>query len=749
MNVELIVNDEHLDLYSNTSIALVLQSQNFNDLAEKQSSFSRSFTIPRTDKNNRILNNIFTFNIADKTAYRYLNGVLKVNGVEIGKGNIIVENDGVSNNEIRLTFYFDASPFYQLVSKINLQECDFSEFDHYYNYQNIFNSLDNSKDYIYPLIDYTDDANKFASTINTTSVNINTLLPAIKLPAIIKAIEKTTGYKFVGNLFALNEYLTAIIPFSKSSFMRDKYYSRRYNFTTTNTSTQVVAQNNFYPLLTEQDANGNLKVISKSIVPFSPNYNYNPTAYTINNVSLAHLMFPDKVRIKISLTCTYNVIPSNSTLFINLINQSSIEYSKSATLTDVNGIVTNATVSGSTIGFANNIPSGVYTLKYDAEITTGANWLFYFNFICNRPQNEISNLTLTCSYISDSGTEENDRLIKLAAPDSLYTWNANQQFYTGTTAWGYDGDYVVYGGVLYYCLQDNINSQPPNANWLTLASPLNKINSEWSASIVTAGALLPDVTVSSYLKTLAQLFCSSIIVDENKKEVEFFMLKDIYNNSQKQIDWTDRIVNVDASSWNTRATNYGQASILRFANEDSAGQAGETTIAVDDTTLVESKVVIEIPYSSSNDVRRWLNIPTAVYIALIKRIGSDYKISGNDKIHICNTYTYQGNLGTLSYKKKDGVTIYTRTTNQTIGYSLQFNGITFDKAINSYYQFLPYLLNNYKELNCYMILSANDIANINYRLPIYLQQYSALFYLQKINDWTEGKPTKVELLKLI
>jgi hypothetical protein len=749
MNVELIVNDEHLDLYANTAIALVLQSQNFNDLAEKQSSFSRSFTIPRTDKNNRILNNIFAFNIADKTAYRNLNGVLKVNGVEIGKGNMIVENDGISNNELRLTFYFDASPFYQLVSKINLQECNFNEFDHYYTYDNIFNSLDNSKDYIYPLIDYTDDVTKFTSTISTTSININTLLPAIKLPAIIKAIEKTTGYKFKGSMFSLNEYLTAIIPFSKSNFIRDKYYSRRYNFTTYNTSTQVVSQNNFYPLLTEEDTNGNLKYSSNSLVPFSPNYNNNPSAYTINNVSLAHLMMPDKVRIKIVLECTYNVVPSNSTLFIDLINQSSITHSKSVTLTSLNGTIINGVVSGGTIGFANNIPSGLYQLKYEEELTTGANWLFYFNFICNRPQNEISNLTLSSTYISDGGTEENDRAIKLSAPNSLYTWNINQQFYTGNTAWGYDGDYVTHSGVLYYCLSDNINSQPPNSNWLTLSSPQNKLNSVWSTSIVTAGALLPDVTVGSYLKTLAQLFCCSIIVDENKKEVEFFMLKDIYSNSQKQLDWTDKLVNIEASTWNTRATNYGQASIFKFANEENAGEAGQTIIAVDDTTLVESKVVIEIPYSSSNDVQRWTNIPTAVYIALIKRIGSDYKISGNDKVHICNTYTYQGNLGTLSYKRKDGVTLYTRTTNQTIGYSLSFTGITFDKAINSYYKYLIYLLNNYKELNCFMILSANDIANINYRLPIYLQQYSALFYLQKINDWSEGKPTKVELLKLI
>ena len=192
---------------------------------------------------------------------------------------------------------------------------------------------------------------------------------------------------------------------------------------------------------------------------------------------------------------------------------------------------------------------------------------------------------------------------------------------------------------------------------------------------------------------------------------------------------------------------------MKFSNEDNVGDIGTGTFSVADKTLTENKVVIELPYSASLDVVRWNDNQSNIAISLIRRIDDKYKITGADKIHLGNTKifigTQQDSLYELIFRKKDGYELYSTTGKQIVGFSTAYdNGITFDVAIDSYYRFIKYLIDNYKELNCYMLLTPYDIANLDYRIPIYLEQFSSTFFIQKINDWVNGKPTKVELLKL-
>lgn len=765
MNVELIINDEQVDLYSDTSISLVLQSQNFNELSEKQSSFSRSFTIPKTDKNNRLFKNVFTFNIIDNFAYNYINAILKINGIEFAKGNVIVENDGVGYDELRITFYFDASPFFQLISNTNLLECDFKGIDHYYNFQNIVNSQDGTKDYIYPIIDYTGDDTKFPSTSTESSVDINTLLPAVKIPAIIKSIENKIGYRFKGAVFLLEEYLTSIIAFSKSTFRRDKYFARRYNFKSWINTTQnlfTASYNNI--LLTEEDVSGDLQVESLSIAPFCQYYNqtfYYPAPYQsypilIPNTTLEYLMFADKVKLKIKLSCIYDVVPNDSTLNILINNTNHISHSITASLIDLtSGALIIPSIDAN---FSNQIPTGTYQLNFEAIVTTSPHIEFFIEFAVDRNGNSITNVNFESIFISDEGTTDIDRNIKLVTPDNIYNWLPTLNYYKGTTTTGFDGDYVFDAGSILLAIKDNINVAPPNVdNWVGGLIDSTNVNCIWSASLVSAGAIIPDITIGAFIKHITQLFNCMIVVDESNKEVELFQLKELYDNLSKSKDWTNKLINIRDSQWNTRATNYGQKSILRFSNEDGVGDIGQGEFSVNDQTLSESKVVIELPYSASQDVLRWYDNQSEIQIALIKRIDDKYKITGADKIHILNLYkfigTQQDSLHELIYRKKDQFIydqqIYSTTGNQYIAFCRAYpKGITFDVALNSYYRYLKYLIDNYKELNCVMLLSPNDIANLDFRIPIYLEQFASTFFIQKINEWSEGKPTKVELLKI-
>jgi hypothetical protein len=67
---------------------------------------------------------------------------------------------------------------------------------------------------------------------------------------------------------------------------------------------------------------------------------------------------------------------------------------------------------------------------------------------------------------------------------------------------------------------------------------------------------------------------------------------------------------------------------------------------------------------------------------------------------------------------------------------------------NTYYTALQKILQNTKVLVRYFLLTPRDIAEINLLIPVYLQQHNAWFYINKIDSWRKGQPTKVELVRL-
>jgi hypothetical protein len=65
-----------------------------------------------------------------------------------------------------------------------------------------------------------------------------------------------------------------------------------------------------------------------------------------------------------------------------------------------------------------------------------------------------------------------------------------------------------------------------------------------------------------------------------------------------------------------------------------------------------------------------------------------------------------------------------------------------------YYPELEKILTNSKKVVCYFLLSPRDILDLDLLVPIYLQQDGAYYYINKIDSWRKGQPTKVELIKL-
>jgi len=48
----------------------------------------------------------------------------------------------------------------------------------------------------------------------------------------------------------------------------------------------------------------------------------------------------------------------------------------------------------------------------------------------------------------------------------------------------------------------------------------------------------------------------------------------------------------------------------------------------------------------------------------------------------------------------------------------------------------------------YVMLTPRDILELDLMIPVYISQDSAYYYINKIDSWRKGQPTKIELVKL-
>ena len=76
--------------------------------------------------------------------------------------------------------------------------------------------------------------------------------------------------------------------------------------------------------------------------------------------------------------------------------------------------------------------------------------------------------------------------------------------------------------------------------------------------------------------------------------------------------------------------------------------------------------------------------------------------------------------------------------------------ITFDAPLLfSGYNYIEQLAQDgWREVTADMVLSIIDISQLNTTRPIFLKQYGAYFYVQKIENWQNKQSCKVKLLRI-
>jgi hypothetical protein len=720
-SVELYINGEALDLSDKTVISLVLQAQDIGDISEKVGSFSRSFTVPATANNRRILEHTYTYDTVTDFPYSRHKAIIYVNGIEIPNGTVIVEADGIKQDEIRLTYYTGNSPFFQVIKDIKVRDIPYYEACHNRYQEEIFSTSNmGNYTYGYPIICYSGYDSHVDD--NGVNVNLNAILPAVYLEYVMNNISDRLGYKFnLGQFLYEPAYRRAVLPFSDTKLLRCKYPKHRNTWKTRYTGTQNILQAVTTPSGSQpqsiQYATFTLNQAIDVDNPFK-RLTISPYNHPVNNF-INKWWVIDSMQYRIKKTFRFNV---NISRPVKLYPYPNSLYGAVTCITrelDPSGNGAVYIGGNTTQGFGLNddfpIPPSIYgyetVVEYidQSQAHTGVDVIKLYS----QQDWQVTFVEVEVEWLKDIGTTEAQRLITFDRS------NNNS-----------------------YLLSETIAMERP------------------SKSYVSASSCLPDITVAEFLKAVANLYGLILFVDEDKKEVEFFPLKSLYDNIPKANDWSDRLVNENQTTINTRPKKYGQRNYFKFTENDLVGDTyGMYTLTINDNTLPLEYNIVKVPFSASDNLERL----GGEEIGYIQRwttpdLNPEYEGADNkQRIMIIDDLRTQSYPVNFYYFNYNGVQVDKTSNTAKVAYYQRFNNMpptepqmSFEAYLyERFYGGFNEITDRYKEINIYMKLSPTDIQTLDFRIPIYLKQFNGYFYIQRISDWVDGKkPVKVELLKI-
>lgn len=274
-------------------------------------------------------------------------------------------------------------------------------------------------------------------------------------------------------------------------------------------------------------------------------------------------------------------------------------------------------------------------------------------------------------------------------------------------------------------------------------------------SVVDARLHLPNISQKNFVKLICQLLGLVPEVTARDRKIRFWNYQEIYDNVPVARDWSAYLSERD-DEVEFKFGDYGQESVLKFKDSDDVQpDNGKGILPVDDETLPEQQTVVETEVSTCDEVR----VLTNVFAVDISRINfntwdggsADYKSEKSidprivyiDRIRSVASPPYEKTLG-LQYtdpilgEQVEDIDSPLKASSLEVSFS----------SLIVHYANLSRMLTKTNIRRMKFNLPVYEVAGLKHNVPVYLSQYRAYFYVNRISNFVPGRLTTVELIKL-
>lgn len=221
-------------------------------------------------------------------------------------------------------------------------------------------------------------------------------------------------------------------------------------------------------------------------------------------------------------------------------------------------------------------------------------------------------------------------------------------------------------------------------------------------------------TAKDFFKTFVQMFGLIVSVDETNKVVHAHTFKEVYDNKVNAIDWTNKLDEGESPEINYTIGKYAKKNNIKLKANSKDGYISQSSFYINNDALEVEADLIE------------LNLESTDFI---------YGFTWHNE--------FDSEAGLYPYEKLDAPQVAFINKNFTLEW---VNAATF--LLNYYANLKDNMLQNAFILKAKFYLQDRDVTNRDVYVPIYLKQYGAYFYVNKIKNYVSGKTTEVELIRL-
>jgi hypothetical protein len=221
----------NVDLTEEVNFSLNFSIADVRDISKRNTTYSKTITIPGTKNNNNAFSNIFE--LGSVPVFNKFNPNKKVKAVLLYDDQVILDGflqllqiidlDGLISYEVIILG--SLSSIYAEMRDLFLNDLDLSEYNHFYSSSNIKNSWEKSivKDgtthpfilgngYVYPMLNYGEKSISKFKNDNIDRWSIGNFIPAVYVKTYIDKIFKKTGFKYKSKFFESQYFKSLIIP---------------------------------------------------------------------------------------------------------------------------------------------------------------------------------------------------------------------------------------------------------------------------------------------------------------------------------------------------------------------------------------------------------------------------------------------------------------------------------------------------------------------------------------------------------
>lgn len=261
---------------------------------------------------------------------------------------------------------------------------------------------------------------------------------------------------------------------------------------------------------------------------------------------------------------------------------------------------------------------------------------------------------------------------------------------------------------------------------------------------------LPPIKQSDFIKDICLRGCYNLEVDYKNKKVKLYPFSEISSNLGNSFDWSNKSYDPSSEKFSYALQSYGKINNIKNASDSEVEEGyGDASFDLENESLNDSVDIYTSPFASSEMVGRTFG---NILMARIKflTISNEKEYSFEPRILLVEEYT-SDNVLTYTSEQSGGTVYYYDTTcvrayfyDEDEAYNLDWNTL-----LDLHYDEFIAMLKVFTKLSLSLFVDQGDLANLDFKRPIWIKRYESYFYINLIKDFLGSDSlTTVELVKL-